>query len=79
MGKIKVLRESDLRGIGDSQSKVKVYPVTSADAVYFTTVTGNDTGKLSAHVRPRKVLSESQFDNLSSLNPNYDYYIYEDE
>lgn len=76
MGKIRVLRESDLRSINNTGGREKVYPVTSADAVYFP---GVDNGKLSDNVRPRKVLSESEFDRITSLDPKYDYYVYEDE
>lgn len=75
MGKIKVIKESNL--IGHSVGNDKIYPVTTSEAVYVPNV-----GKLTEHVHPRIIVSEEEMERLIAeghLREGYDYATYEDE
>lgn len=76
MGKIRVIRESNLRGSVGSEND-KVYPVTTSEAVNVPGI-----GKLTPHVHPRIVLTEDEMDALiesGQLKEGYDYATFEDE
>ena len=74
MGKIRIIRESNLKGTDNSNEKI--YPVTTSEAVHVPGI-----GKLTQHVHPRIVVTEEQLDILKAkgqLKEGYDYVTYED-
>nr|DAQ75210.1 MAG TPA: hypothetical protein [Crassvirales sp.] len=76
MGKIRVIKEGNLRGATDNPND-KIYPVTTSEAVYVPGV-----GKLTEHVHPRIIVTEAEMDELiakGQLKEGYDYAIIEDE
>lgn len=76
MGKIRVIKEGNLRGATNNPND-KIYPVTTSEAVYVPGV-----GKLTEHVHPRIVVSEAKMEELianGQLKEGYDYATFEDE
>lgn len=76
MGKIRIIKEGNLRGT-TSNPDDKIYPVTTSEAVYVPGV-----GKLTEHVHPRIIVSESEMEELiafGQLKEGYDYATFEDE
>ena len=75
MGKIRVIKEGNLRGLTNNPDD-KIYPVTTSEAVYVPGV-----GKLTAHVHPRIIVTEDEMEELiakGQLKEGYDYATYED-
>lgn len=76
MGKIRVIKEGNLKGAANNPND-KIYPVTTSEAVYVPGV-----GKLTEHVHPRIIVSETKMDELianGQLKEGYDYATFEDE
>lgn len=76
MGKIRIIKEGNLRGTTNNLND-KIYPVTTSEAVYVPGV-----GKLTEHVHPRIIVTEDEMDKLianGQLKDGYDYATYEDE
>lgn len=76
MGKIRIIKEGNLKGITNNPND-KIYPVTTSEAVYVPGV-----GKLTEHIHPRIVVTEAEMEKLianGQLKEGYDYATYEDE
>lgn len=75
MGKIQILRESQL-GI-NPDSNEKIYPVTVTEAIHHPSF-----GKITNHIHPRILLSEEEMDLLIENNgpflEGYDYIVCEE-
>lgn len=76
MGKIRIIKEGNLKGITNNPND-KIYPVTTSEAVYVPGV-----GKLTEHIHPRIIVTEAEMEKLianGQLKEGYDYATYEDE